>query len=287
MSLLKLMKKVEFFMSNNTRLHWRSVAQEWKYFGSPLRPCDEDVRYMEKIVAEKHSDLEDIKVQLCGVTPEIAMIDWPAKASIKAVEQSQEMIEVVWPGDLNEKRVAVQGDWLDSGSDRNHYDVVIGDGCFISVAYPEGYHALAKALANKLKQDGLFIMRFFTQLEEKESSDYVFSELLAGKIGSFHAFKWRLAMSLQQSSQQGVCLHDIYHAWLQAEIDVELLLAKTGWSRQAVDTIGLYEGKQNHFAFATLAEVFDVFTNYFQKESVYFPRYELGERCPIVVFSPN
>ena len=89
------------------------------------------------------------------------------------------------------------------------------------------------------------------------------------------------------SALQGVCLHDIYHAWLQADVDVELLLAKTGWSRQAVDTIGLYEGKQNHFAFATLAEVLDVFANYFHKESIYFPRYELGERCPIVVFSPN
>ena len=72
------------------------MAQEWKYFGSPLRPCTEEVRYMENIVVEKFSETdnvdEEFKVQLCGVTPEIATMNWPAKTYVKAVEQSQEMI---------------------------------------------------------------------------------------------------------------------------------------------------------------------------------------------------
>jgi hypothetical protein len=91
-------------------------------------------------------------------------------------------------------------------------------------------------------------------------------------------------MSLQPSSQQGIRLHDIYSAWQQAAIDEEALLAQTGWSRQAIDTISLYENKNNHFAFATLDEIDDVFANHFYKESTYFPRYELGERCPIIAF---
>jgi hypothetical protein len=271
-------------MSSNSGLHWRSVAQEWQYFGSPLRPCDEDLRHMEQVVADKFSDEETIRVQLCGVTPEIATMQWPANVHLKAVEQSQEMIEEVWPGDVEGKRIAVQGDWLEVGSNRDHYDIVIGDGCFISFAYAEGYEALAKTLAGILKQDGLFVMRFFTQLDEKESSDHVFSELLAGRIGTFHAFKWRLAMSLQPSSQQGIRLHDIYDAWQQAAIDPQSLSVQTGWSRQAIDTISLYENKQNHFAFATLNEIYDVFRNHFIQESIYYPQYELGERCPIIAF---
>ncbi|MDH5387464.1 MAG: hypothetical protein OEY06_03325 [Gammaproteobacteria bacterium] len=274
-------------MSGNIGIHWKSVATEWKCFGSPLRPCNEDVRYMEKVIADKYSDQENCRVQLCGVTPEIVSIKWPDKAYISAVEQSQEMIDENWPGDVNGKRLAIKGDWLDSASNKNHHDVVIGDGCFISVDYPEGYSALATALVGTLKKNGIFIMRFFTQLEEKESSDHVFSELLAGKIGSFHAFKWRLAMSLQKSSQQGICLNDIYNAWQQAEIDHEQLSSMTGWSHDAIETISLYANKENRFSFATLAEILEVFETDFVKESIYFPQYELGERCPIISFVPR
>jgi hypothetical protein len=273
--------------SSNSDKHWRTVSQEWKHFGSPLRPCDEDIRHMEQIVAEKFADRNGIVAQLCGVTPEIAGMEWPTDTYVVAIEQSQEMIRDIWPGDLEYKRVAIHGNWLNASLNINNNDIVIGDGCFISVAYPDGYRDLAKTLSSSLKENGIFIMRFFTQIDEQESSDHVFSELLAGKIHSFHAFKWRLAMSLQSSSQEGIRLHDIYSAWQRAEIDQERLLAQTGWSREAVATIALYENKQNYFAFATLNEIHEIFADYFHKESIYFPQYELGERCPIITFRPR
>lgn len=274
-------------MTGTSGLHWRSVAQEWKYFGPPLRPCDEDIHYMEKVVAERFAGTGELNVQLCGVTPEIAMMQWPSHTQLMAVEQSQEMIREVWPGDLHGARTATHGDWLDIGSNQNKFDMVIGDGCFISLNYPDGYHALAKTISEKLKDEGLLLMRFFTQPEEKEASDDVFSDLMAGKIGSFHAFKWRLAMSLQQSSRQGIRLHDIYRAWNEAEIDKKLILSSTGWPREAIETIDLYENKLNSFAFATLSEVYETLSDYFVRESVYFPEYELGERCPIIAFRPR
>ena len=189
-------------MSSSINVHWRSVATEWEYFGSPLRPCDKDIQFMEQVVAEKCNDKNNIKVQLCGVTPEIATMDWPAGTYLEAIEQSQEMIDVIWPGNIEARRMAVKGDWLDGSLNIKTNDIVIGDGCFISVDYPNNYKALAQTLAGTLKENGLLVMRFFTQIEEKESSDQVFGELLTGKIDSFHAFKWRLAMSLQKSTQQ-------------------------------------------------------------------------------------
>ena len=64
--------------------------------------------------------------------------------------------------------------------------------------YPVNYKLFSKILADSLDTDGLFIMRFFVQIEKKESPDDVIKALLNGKIGSFHAFKWRLAMALQE-----------------------------------------------------------------------------------------
>lgn len=271
----------------SSSIHWRSVAEEWKHFGSPLRPCDEDIQHMEKVIASEYNTQQQIKAQLCGVTPEIASMNWPAGTYVTAIEQSQEMIQEVWPGNIAGKRVAIQGDWLSPPSTNNQNDIIIGDGCFISVSYPDGYERLSATLANVLKENGLFIMRFFTQLEEKESTEQVISELLQGNIGSFHAFKWRLAMSLQQSSQQGVKLHDIYSVWRAAAIDTSTLILQTGWSEEEIETIGLYQNKQNRFAFATLHEIIETFKHHFRQESIYFPQYELGERCPIITFRPN
>lgn len=271
-------------MNNNSGIHWRSVAQEWKHFGSPLRPCIEDIQHMEYVVANSCDTQHNIKAKLCGVTPEIALMTWPAGTYLTAVEQSQEMIQEIWPGDITEKRIAIQGDWLSSLSSKHDNDVVIGDGCFISVNYPDGYTALSANLADSLKNNGILVMRFFIQQDVKEQSEHVISDLVNGKIGSFHAFKWRYAMSLQQSSQQGIRLHDIYTAWQQAAIDTNWLAEHTGWTREVVDTINLYENKQNKFSFATLPEIIETLSHYFQQESIYFPQYELGERCPIITF---
>ena len=45
-----------------------------------------------------------------------------------------------------------------------------------------------------MRSNGRLIMRFFVQKEEPERPEEVFRDLIEDRIGSFHAFKWRLAM---------------------------------------------------------------------------------------------
>ncbi len=270
-------------MINYSNKHWNSTAKQWKYFASPLRPETEDISYIKNIIFKKFSNRKKINIKLCGVTPELATIQWPPQTFLTAIEQSMEMIQEVWPGDIDGKRKAIQGHWLDPEIDIHPYDVIIGDGCFISMDYPNEYNTFAKRLANSLAHDGLIAMRFFIQTENTESSDQVFCALQNGEINSFHAFKWRLAMALQSSSQQGVKLHDIYAAWQNSEITNNYLIDKRGWSENTINTINLYKHKQNHFYFATLPEILTILEKYFYVESIYYPNYELGERCPIII----
>ena len=263
--------------------HWHSIAREWRYFGSPLRPCEEDTRFMSQVIAKQFQGRRDLKALLCGVTPEIARMSWPSGSLLTAVERSGEMIQEVWPGDITGIRKALQADWLEFETDKAAFDVVIGDGCFISMEYPEGYRALAARIAGLLKKDGLLVMRFFTQAETKESPEQVFDQLSQGEIGSFHAFKWRLAMSLQGGPDDGVCLHDIYTGWRRGGVDGRALMAQTGWSPETLRTINLYENKQNSFAFAPLTETVAILKEFFSIQTTYIPTYELGERCPIFV----
>jgi SAM-dependent methyltransferase len=271
------------------REHWNQVAQHWQHIGPPLRPCAEDIRFMESAVADWHSCFTGSGpyALLCGVTPEIADMAWPRETELVAVERSQEMIGCIWPGHNDAWRQVQVGDWLHLPLPDSSQDIVIGDGCFNLMGSPDGYRALAASLHRVLAAKGIFIMRFFVQTEQRESAGHVLAELKAGRIGSFHAFKWRLAMALQTDIQSGVQMKDIWQAWADAAIDRAALIDATGWQQATIDTIDLYRDKESRHAFLTLDEVRATMSEYFEATSIYIPTYELGERCPTLTFSPR
>jgi hypothetical protein len=108
----------------------------------------------------------------------------------------------------------------------------------------------------------------------------VFADLAGGKIGSFHAFKWRLAMSLQQSPGEGVRVDDIWRKWDEASVT-------TGWPSEAVDTIETYHGSDHRLTFTTLRQIRDVHAGLFVESDCIICDYELAERCPIMVYVPQ
>ena len=228
-----------------------------------------------------------LKVLLLGVTPEIASMSWPAGTQLHAIERSAEMIAVVWPGDIPSRRQAVQGEWLELPFEAHEFDLIIGDGCFISMSYPDGYRSLTASLRRVLKADGLVILRFFAKETPYESAPDVYASLHRGDIGSFHAFKWRLAMALQPSPEAGVRLHDIWRNWADAGIPASELSARTGWTEDAIHTIELYRDKQARFTFPSLGDALAALTPGFTVEEIRHLGYELGSRCPVVSLRPT
>ena len=273
-------------MSANSVNQWRSFAREWHHFSSPLRPCKEDLAFMTKAISSHCSHLDSARALLCGVTPEIAELRWPDGMYLSAVEQVPEMIECVWPGDLPRRRQVICGDWLNFPAQDGSYDVVIGDGCFTTTSYPNGHQALSNRIKQLLKVDGIAVMRLFIQANKKESVQQVFSDLYAGNCGSFHSFKWRLAMSLQEDALSGIRPDDIYAAWKRFGPNNQELSDFTGWPLPAIATIELYAGKQNPYAFPSLDMILRLLRQNFKILEIYKPQYELGERCPIVLFMP-
>jgi hypothetical protein len=269
-------------MDNKSSKHWNNISKNWKYFGSPLRPHKEDVDYFQTYVFSKFISNQKFNVKIYGVTPEIVNMDWPANSKIVSVEQSLDMIKEFWPGDADNKRKAYMANWLDTLEEDGTFDVVIGDGCFISMSYPSGYKKLSEATVKSLSSEGLFIMRFFIQKDIKESSEEVVKSLLKGEINTFHTFKWRFAMSLQESSLEGVELNKIYNEWKKLGISPELLMEKFNWSKESINTINLYKDKHNSFTFATLDEILDILKENYVIDKVKYLNYEFAERCPII-----
>lgn len=223
---------------------------------------------------------ESCNVLLCGVTSEIVEMEWPPGARLWAVEKSRVMIEEVWPASGSETKLPLQAEWTSLPFAADSFDIVIGDGCLTSLEYPHQQRVFLDAIHTVLKPSGILIMRFFVQKDEPEQPDAVFSDLHDGLIGSFHVMKWRLAMSMQDSAREGVQVDRIWKAWKDAGIS-------TDWPTTAVDTIETYRGSDHRLTFTNMHEIRELLSTQFEEQACRVSGYELGERCPILVYSPG
>ena len=87
-------------------------------------------------------------------------------------------------------------------------------------------------------------------------------------------------MSLQASASEGVRVDDIWKVWDEAGI-------KTDWPAQAVNTIDTYKGSDHRLIFTSLREIRELLSDSFEELAYSQPGYELGECCPIFVYSPR
>ena len=215
---------------------------------------------------------------LLGVTPAVASMRWPEPHSLVAVDASLPMVQAVWPNN----RPAVCGDWQRLPFAPGSYEVVIGDGSANCLRYPEGYRSFARAVSAVLSEQGVLILRCYIQPRERESLEAVVADLPA--IASFHHYKFRLLMALQQTPEQGIAVHDVFRFWAGRHSGGQGLPSGPGWEPSVVETIGHYRGAATVHTFPTLEELRAVMEEWFDEIGFSIPSYPLGERCPTIVW---
>jgi hypothetical protein len=251
-----------------------------------LRPAPEDIAILERAVWRWHmaQSSSSVSALLLGVTAEIASLRWPRAVRLIAADHSLAMIRGLWPGAaLGFPALCAEWDALPLGDASQ--DLVAGDGCLSTLIYPGGYESVVRELGRVVRAGGMLALRFFTRPAISEPLDAAFADLRAGRIGNFHVFKWRLAMALHGTLEQGVRLADIWNAWHAQVPDPGALSAQLGWPLPAVLTIDVYREVATRYTFPTLAEVRAVLSGAFAEVECTVPRYELGERCPTVIFA--
>ena len=263
--------------------HWERYALDWDLLGPPLRPSPEDVAIYERAVAGLGRRPQAL---LLGVTPEIAAMQWPPGTRLVAIDRSAAMIAHVWPARGREHGAAVRGDWLNLPLAAASQDIVIGDSP-LHQGYPHEQRAALASFRRVLSPEGLFVVRYFCAPDRPETPAAVFADLLGGRIGSFHAFKWRLAMALQRTAGEGVAWGAIWEAWHAEVRDPEALMRALGWPAAQLRTIDVYRGATARISFPTYAEAQALLGEAFAPLQKIVPRYELGERCPIVIARPR
>lgn len=266
---------------------WTAHARQWRLIDVPLRPSPEDLRVYEGRVAawQQARPSRPVRGLLLGVTAEIATMNWPAGTSLLAVDKSRPMVSNVWPRPAY--GTAICADWRALPLGTGSRDVALGDGAFSMLPSPHGYQAFVRNLRRVLADDGVLVLRCYCSPDKPEPLAQVFADLHAGRIASFHGFKWRLAMALQRSADEGIRLADIWDCWSAEVPDADALAARCGWPVEVVRGIQIYRGVDARYTFPTLAETRRAFSPAFTLESLHVGTYELAERCPILVFRPK
>ena len=172
------------------RSHWDDHARQWSRIASPLRPHADDEGNVRRALGNSGG-----LHLLLGVTPEYArMFD-----RVVAVDRSAAMIGALWQGDVSGKD-AIQADWMHLPLRERSFDACIGDGCLNFFSCPSQYGLFFHQVQRVLRSGGRFALRIFIRPDAGETCAAVCEHAMRAGIGSFHAFKWRLAMAIAAES---------------------------------------------------------------------------------------
>jgi SAM-dependent methyltransferase len=254
--------------------HWNDYHRLWSRLSAPLRPDADVVAGFEAIVAG-HAD----RVLLLGVTQELAHIG----RSLSAVDLSAAMIAHLWPGDTARAR-AQQGNWLALPFADRTFTAIIGDGALSTIGWAGDYRTLFAQAARVLTPGGVVALRLFLRPDTVETRAQLRKDTLEGAHRSFHAFKWRLAMTVAAETDDPnvpvVAIRDAFNALLP---DRDTLSAQTGWSMGDIETIDVYAQSREVYSFPTFAQLRETIADAFDDiRLVACGSYPLAERCPLL-----
>lgn len=255
--------------------HWLSYHEKWSRLGPPLRP-DKDViaGFRQALGARVGTAL------LFGVTPELADI----ADDLTAIDRSQPMIDHIWPGDTTHRR-ARRGDWLNLDFADGAFDAVVGDGSLNMLRYPDCIRTALIGVARVLRPGGRFVCRLFAAPNAAEPLDQLRDAAYRSAIGNFHALKWRVAMAaVRASGDPNIAVRTIRDTFMRVFPDRQALAAATGWARADIDTIDVYDGSAEVYAFPTRAQFLGAVPSAFVPgRLIEAGVYPLAERCPLLV----
>ncbi|KPC54400.1 class I SAM-dependent methyltransferase [Amantichitinum ursilacus] len=269
------MHRAPVFSSSNPPTphdHWGEHAAQWQRIGAPLRPGPEDVALMRAALEPQGN-----RGLLLGMTQEL----W-GLGDMTGVDRDPAMVQRR-RAQAGSNGQEVQADWRDLPFTSARFDFAVGDGSLNNVDYVDEYRMVFDQLDRVLRPRARVALRIFVRPEVAETPRAVVDAALAGEIGSFHAFKWRLAMALcSAQNNANIAVADIHHHFEQLIHHRDELAQRAVWPRSVIETIDVYAQSTLVYSFPTLAEVRASLSDSWQEISVAYGTYELAGRCPVL-----
>lgn len=143
---------------------WGEIAKNWANFTPPGRPSISDCRIYNLWTKKTIAEIQNPKILVLGVTPEIRNLLFPyslnQNAQIYLTDVNKDMFRAmrVFLNFTNRNEYFTSCDWLKLPFKRNFFDLVIGD-LILSQLTREGKIKLLRKIFSILKPCGRFITR--------------------------------------------------------------------------------------------------------------------------------
>ena len=264
---------------------WEKHAAQWNHIGPPLRPCRQDIEFVQTEVNHFARARNRVEALLLGVTVELTGISWPLNCSLTAVDSSRAMLIQRWRAPVGIKSAAIQGLWEQLPVPRKSLDLVLADGSLSTLPNARGVAEVLCELAAAISPGGRIVTRVFIRQETEPTPGEVIDAMRRGEYGNFHVFKFRLLMALHNCPTEGVLLHSVYETVCNAIPDRAALARELGWPLESVNTIDAYKDVSGRYFFPCLAQFRELMGGDLRELDCLVPTYEMGERCPTLVLS--
>jgi hypothetical protein len=252
---------------------WDTFVERWSTSAPPLRPHADVCAAVRQAIGGRTPAL------LLGVTPELTSV---AGRTI-AVDGSDASLRRIWPGNTA-ARHAVRADWRALPIAPRAVGAAIGDGTLNCLEYPHDYERLLQQLSVAVRDGGRIAIRTYLTPARGESVTDVGAAAVAGRIGSVHAFKWRLAMALcAETGDANLPAVRILDAFNRVFPDRAGLRSATGWTVADLAQIDVYRDASDVFSFPTAAQLLGTAPARLMPRLVPSGSYELAERCPLLI----
>lgn len=262
---------------------WRTYSNQFRKYGAPLRPSAQDAELMAAAVLPAlASTTRPAMVAILGVTPEIVSLPWPDHVRLHAFDQSADMIAAVWRPHPTLRSDVTQAYWQNLPLPHQSVRIVVGDGSLNALPGLSQYPHVLSELARVLEMDGIVGVRCYIRPDTIESANDVVAAALAGKIQSFHALKWRIAMISSHPPDHSVAVVDILAAFEALFPNRRVLADAANWPMEVVDTIDAYRGASARYNFPTLSAFREACAPWFEVDNITRGDYEMAERFPTI-----
>lgn len=254
---------------------WKAFHKRYSRSRPPYRldPATAD------IMGELIQDFDAHVLEL-GVTPELANLG----KTLTAVDWSEPMLAHIWPGDSATRR-AIKANWWELEPLTPKPTAVVGDGSLACVKWPAPYIAVFTRLAALLSDRSRLVLRCYIRPDQAEPIEQIVSDVMAGKMNGFHAFKLRLSIALAGATgNPNIAIKDILAGFNAAFPDRQKLASATGWSVDDIAEMDAYKGSDAIYSFVTRKELVDIIPDSFTNVQFHDAgTYEMAEHCPLLV----
>ena len=265
---------------------WSQHAGQWSRVGPPLKPSPEDTALtlsaLQVVFDTTHGPC---RIAVLGVTPELVQLPWPQRVTLDAFDHSADMIARVWQPHPTVHSSVHEADWRALPLDAGTLHAAVGDGSLNVLPDLDQYPAVLGELHRVLVAQSRVVIRCFIRPDVAEPVPALVAAVLGGQVGSFHALKWCLAMTLAGVSGASVAVADIHEVFEASFPSRSALSEATGWPQEQIDTIDAYRGSPTRYTFPTLVQMREQCERWFEVVTVAYGTYELADRYPTLTLA--